>query len=174
MKNHKKFSLIFLAMALGALIFFSPTTNPVWSQEDNQETESQEDLEKRSGALETFEAHPDLATIYVVRERKFKGSAVKKKIYFNYQYMGKIGNAKYAVYLVPPGEYLLGVLEDKDKRSITLKVEAGKLYFAHLRLKMGIAKARGEFRHISEEDARALIPELYMAKNKDINQYPNK
>ncbi len=174
-KVHKKFIACFFTLLLGILLVFSQAVSSSWSQEAGQEEAEvvdSDDLEGRSGALEVFEPNHDFATIYVVREKKFKGSAINKKIYFNHHYMGKIGNARYAVYLVPPGEYLLGVLENKDKRSITLAVDKGNIYYARLKIKMGIAKARGEFTHISEQDAKALIPELKKVKDKNVEEYP--
>lgn len=152
-----------IGLFLGIFLFFPQTFETAVARDDHQEAEAL-DQAGRSGALEKFEAHPEMATIYVVREKKFKGAAFKSKIYLNYQYGGKIGNGQYAIFQVPPGEYLLGVLEDKDKRSIKLEVEAGEIYFAQLRVKMGFAKASGAFKEISEDDAKALIPKLYLVK----------
>ena len=163
----RAFFLALVCAFISTSFSFDANTSQAFAQEEDED----EELEERSGTLETFDSHPEMATIYVVRERKFKGSAVKKKIYFNYEYVGKIGNAKYAVFQVPPGEYLLGVLDDSDKRSIILNVEAGQVYYAQLKLKFGIAKARGQFIHISENDAKAMVPKLYKAKAKDIEKY---
>ena len=188
MKNFARISLqykprkdlfAFLVMLLWAMFFLLFVgLNPSHSQETDQEstpdaTSSDQDdsLESLSGQLETFEAHPDFATIYIVRKKKFRASGVNKKIYFNYHYMGKIGNGRYGVYLVPPGEYSLGVFEDKDKRSITLTVDNGKIYYARLKVTIGFGKGKGEFLHISEEDAKAMIQKLKKVKDKDIEEY---
>ncbi len=176
----RKVFIGFLALLLWAMFFLLFVgLNPSQSQETDPEstpdgtTSDQDDsLEDLSGQLETFEAHPDFATIYIVRKKKFRASGVNKKIYFNYHFMGKIGNGRYGVYLVPPGEYLLGLFEDKDKRSITLTVDKGKIYYARLKVTIGFGKGKGEFLPISEEEAKAMIQKSKKVKDEFLEEYP--
>jgi len=172
----RKVLFAFLVMLLWAMFFLLFLgLNPSQSQEsapDAATSDQDDSLEDISGQLEAFEPHPDFATIYIVRKKKFRASGVNKKIYFNYHYMGKIGNGRYGAYLVPPGEYSLGVFEDKDKRSITLTVDKGKIYYARLKVTIGFGKGKGEILHISEEDAKALIQELKKVKDQNLEEYP--
>jgi len=175
MVAHRNLLITVFVLLLGAFLVFSQAAKPTWSQSDDQDVEDSEELsgiEARSGALEVFEPNPHFATIYVVRKKSLKGSTINKKIYFNYHYMGKIGNAKYAVYLVPPGKYILGVLEGKDKRSITLEVEAGKVYFTQLKFHLTFVKAKWDFLHIAEKEAKSLIATLNKVQAKDVEEYP--
>lgn len=114
---------------------------------------------------QNYTPDPDLATLYIMREKSLKGAAVKSKIYLNGQFVGQIGHGRYTVFHLIPGEYVVGVEPEYNKRSLKMSLDSEGLYYAKIRMKLGLfslsAKSgHAKVEHVDEAQAKKLMRKL--------------
>lgn len=80
-------------------------------------------------------AQSETATLYLVREGMFEGSAVPCSIFKDEELLCKLNNKRYSVHEIAPGSYTFhvqwnGKKPGNDKRGdIMVTLEAGKTYY---------------------------------------------
>ena len=73
------------------------------------------------------EAKPDQALVYLVREKRFSGSARTMFVYADQTFLGTLDNGSYTFAYLPPGKHLLWL--NWAKINMEVDLEAGKTYY---------------------------------------------
>jgi hypothetical protein len=73
------------------------------------------------------EPKPDMALVYLVREKRFQGSARTMFVYADQTFLAALDNDSYAFAYLPPGKHLLWL--NWAKINVEVELEAGKTYY---------------------------------------------
>jgi hypothetical protein len=80
-----------------------------------------------STTKEFAEPKPDAALVYLIREKRFQGSARTMFVYSDQTFLGTLDNNTYSYAYVPPGKHLFWLNWAKFNSQVEL--EAGKTYY---------------------------------------------
>jgi hypothetical protein len=103
----------------------------------------------------------DKGIVYVIRKKSLKGAAVEVGINEGEDELGRIANGRVKYVMLEPGEYSIG--GRKEKKQVSVKVEANKSYYLSCKPKMSMFNglgdwgAPGAFELISEKEAKKLM-----------------
>ena len=105
------------------------------------------------------------ALVIVYRERHFTGGGVSYKVYDNGTRIGGLPNGAYFVYQAKPGLHkFTASTEVTDEKP--LMVEAGKTYYVHGEVQLGILIGRPHLIIVDRQEAEGAIKELHRVKMK--------
>jgi Protein of unknown function (DUF2846) len=102
------------------------------------------------------------ARIYVIRPALI-GGAVQMKVTDNDELIGKTGPQSYLVWERSPGEAFVTSKAEKPC-SVTLNVEAGKVYYVLQRVEPGVLYARCRMEQIDDEHAQKFLKGCKLAQ----------
>ena len=110
-------------------------------------------------SAEIPEAKPDKALIVFYRTGKMGGSAIPVNVHHSQGVIGTLSNGSTFNRYFEPGDQTFWVRVISED-SITLNVEAGKIYYVRGYTKMGLVIARPRLVQVEDAEARAAIAKL--------------
>jgi hypothetical protein len=116
-------------------------------------------VSERSMSAQVPDADPDKGLVVFYRAENFKGGAIRFNVQHSDGVIGTLTNGSFVYKYVEPGEHTFWsrvISED----SITLTVEAGKVYYVKGETKMGLYAGRPRFTQVSETEAQAALAKL--------------
>jgi hypothetical protein len=81
----------------------------------------------RSATKQLAEAKADAALVYLIREKRFQGSARTMFVFADETFLGTLDNDTYSFAYVPPGKHLLWL--NWARVNVEVDLEAGKTYY---------------------------------------------
>jgi hypothetical protein len=104
---------------------------------------------------------PDKALIYVIRDTMM-GMAIQTKLAVDGQWVGvNRGNNYFFISVTPGKHYFCSRAENHS--ALELTVEAGKTYYLHQEVVMGIMKARTKLEVMDDDKALKKLPKLNLS-----------
>jgi hypothetical protein len=104
---------------------------------------------------------PDKALIYIIRDTML-GNAIQTKLAVDGQWVGvNKGNNYFFISVTPGTHYFCSRAENHS--AIELTVEAGKTYYLHQEVEMGIMKARTKLEVMDADKALKKLPKLNLS-----------
>ncbi|HPA21219.1 MAG TPA: DUF2846 domain-containing protein [Verrucomicrobiae bacterium] len=110
--------------------------------------------QSEDAAAKTFRTKPDVANLYIFRERSIVGAAVGWEIALDGRTLGVLTSGTFVFREIPPGRHVLSRMSDIGE----FHFEAGQNYFIHFA--PTISWTGTKFQQISEEAGRAAIRNL--------------
>ena len=112
-----------------------------------------------SMSAEVPQADPDKGLVVFYRVKNFKGGAVRFNVQHSDGVIGTLTSGSYLYKYLEPGQHTFWS-QVISQDSITLTVEAGKIYYVKGETKLGIYAGRPRFTEVSEGKAKADLSEL--------------
>jgi hypothetical protein len=109
----------------------------------------------------TPNAPEDKALIYVIRS-SMMGYKIDSKLAVDGKWMGVNRGKTYFYFTLDPGEHYF-CSESENQDYLTLKVEAGKTYYLHQQVEMGLWKARTNLVVLTEEQGRKKLEDVHLS-----------
>jgi hypothetical protein len=101
--------------------------------------------------------------LYIVRDSSL-GSALKKTIKIDGEYVGESAPHTYFYRLITPGEHTLATQSEFSDNLLVLKAAPGKNHFVRQSIKMGLFVGGAKLTEISEDEGKKAILESKLAK----------
>lgn len=98
---------------------------------------------------------PDQALVYIIRRSRV-GTAVKMSVFDNDTLIGHTYGRRFIYGVFPPGNHTI-LSKSENKSSLSLELEAGKIYYLLQKPKMGFLYARNRLEETSEEFGRSQL-----------------
>jgi hypothetical protein len=100
--------------------------------------------------------------VYFIRSEGFQAPAAAFTIFIDHKNVGRLGNKKYSMHTVKPGEHTFttqfgGTKSNENAEKIEKQIEAGKTYYIKVTFKHGILKNKLHFKEVNEEDAKKMM-----------------
>lgn len=138
----KKF--VVLALLTSGLFFTSCSSIPLASSTDDAEAK-------------LFTPVKDKSVIYVYRN-EFYGGAIGMDITFNGKELGGTTQKRFLRIVAQPGTHIVAS-QAENRDSVSLKSEAGKVYYIWQEAKMGVITARTKMNLVSELEGQRGVME---------------
>jgi len=118
----------------------------------------------------TLSAQGQNGKVYFIRSEGFQAPAASFTLFIDHKNVGKLGNKKYSIHNVKPGEHTFstqfGSTKSNEKAErIEKEIEAGKNYYIKVNFKHGIFRNKLHFKEVDEEDAIKMLPGLREIKS---------
>ena len=110
-------------------------------------------------SAEIPQADPDKGLVVFYREKNFKGGAIRFNVQHAEGVIGTLGNGTYLYKYLEPGQHTFWS-QVISQDSITVTLEAGKVYYVKGETKLGIYAGRPSFTPVSESQAKAALEKL--------------
>jgi hypothetical protein len=120
-------------------------------------------------AAKTFATDPEASNLYIYRKANVWGSSIPFQVFVDGNPIGALGNKKYRVIKVPPGQHVIYVLAYENQKSLTIETTAGKNYYLKVSVKVGLVSPRVKLKEVPERKAQKDILKLKPAKTFDLN-----
>ena len=114
----------------------------------------------------SIDVKPGKGLVYFYREKSFVGSMVSYYVYEGEIKLGALKNGTFFFVDADPGEHKYRAKTEAGE-DVTIKVEAGKTYYARGSVKMGVFAGRPELLEVSASEAGAKMPTLNYVVVKD-------
>jgi len=111
----------------------------------------------KDAASKTFTTQNNKDSIYIYRNESF-GGAIPMEVTINGKLVGHTAAKSYFHFNVDPGEYKIES-HSENISSLTLPVQASKIYFLWQEVKMGVWKARSNLQQVDEKTGRSGVIE---------------
>jgi hypothetical protein len=109
---------------------------------------------ENSLSVEIPQADPDKGLVIFYRVKVFKGGAVRFNVQHSDGVIGTLTNGSVLHTYLEPGQHTFWS-QVISQDSITLNVEAGKIYYVEGKTQLGIYAGRPKFTQVSESKAQA-------------------
>jgi hypothetical protein len=116
-------------------------------------------VSEQSMSAEIPEADPDKGLVVFYRNKNFKGGAVRFNVQHSDGVIGTLTNGSVLYTYLEPGQHTFWS-QVISQDSVTLTVEAGKIYYVEGRTQLGIYAGRPKFSQASESKAKADLEKL--------------
>ncbi|MGD8346849.1 MAG: DUF2846 domain-containing protein [Lysobacterales bacterium] len=110
-------------------------------------------VSEKSISAEIPEANPDKGLVVFYRVKNFKGGAVRFNVQGSDGVIGTLTNGSVLHTYLEPGQHTFWS-QVISQDSITLTVEAGKIYYVKGETQLGIYAGRPKFTQVSESNAQ--------------------
>jgi len=119
---------------------------------------------EEDAARKEFNAPTDgKAGLYIYRNSNF-GSAVKKNIYVDQQFIGQTAPMVYHYVELDEGEHIVTTESEFGNNDILLKAESGVNYFVRAFMKMGLMVAGADIEEVDEAEGKKGVMACKLAK----------
>ena len=112
-----------------------------------------------ASAVDLPEAKQDKGLVVFYRLSGFKGKAIRFNLNHSEGSMGQLLSGTYLYKYLEPGDHRFWS-QAISQDSITVNVEAGKIYYVKGEVKMGVLAGRPQFTQMSESEALADLAKL--------------
>lgn len=85
-----------------------------------------------------FTTEQDKSKIYIFRESMFGGKGLRKALWVDGEYIGRLVDGSFTVKVVDPGEHLISTKSEFGNNHLYLKTEANTNYFVQQYIKFGV------------------------------------
>jgi hypothetical protein len=116
-------------------------------------------VSEKSTSAQIPEPDPDKGLVVFYRVANFKGGAVRFNVQHSDGVIGTLTSGSYLYKYLEPGQHTFWS-QVISQDSITLTVEAGKIYYVEGETKLGIYAGRPRFTQVSEAQAQADLAKL--------------
>ena len=116
-------------------------------------------VSERSVSAQVPEADPDKGLVVFYRVPDFKGGAIRFNVQHSDGVIGTLTNGSFFYKSLEPGQHTFWS-QVISQDSITLTVEAGKVYYVKGETKLGIYAGRPRLTQVSETQAQADLASL--------------
>ena len=113
----------------------------------------------KSFSAEIPEADPEKGLVVFYRVKNFKGGAVRFNVQHADGVIGTLTNGSVLYTYLEPGQHTFWS-QVISQDSITLTVEAGKIYYVEGKTQLGVYAGRPKFTLVSESQAQADLAKL--------------
>ena len=110
-------------------------------------------------SAEIPQAKTDKGLVVFYRDKQFKGGAIRFTINHSEGSLGQLLNGTFLYKYFDPGSHTFSA-QAVSQDSITLEVEAGKVYYVKGDVRMGVYAGRPKFTRISESSALSDLEKL--------------
>lgn len=111
--------------------------------------------------IKAMKAPEDKALVYVIRPTSF-GAAITMRVTCNEKEIGTTGAKRFLYTTLQPGTHRL-VSHSENDDELVLIAEAGKTYYIHQKIKMGLVMARSELEVVSPGEGMKLLKKTKLA-----------
>ena len=105
--------------------------------------------------------------LYVYRTCNIMGSALKKSLYVDGQYIGETSRCRFFYRLVEPGFHLLQTESEFSENDLSLNFIEGKNHYVKQYVKLGVFVGGANLEVVNEDEAKKDIEDYSLAENKD-------
>jgi hypothetical protein len=112
-----------------------------------------------SMSTEVPQADPDRGLVVFYRAKNFKGGAIQFNVQHSDGVIGTLTNGSFLYKYLEPGQHTFWS-QVISQDSVTLTVEAGKIYYVKGETKIGIHAGRPRLTQVSENEAKAELAKL--------------
>ena len=116
-------------------------------------------VSEKSMSAEIPEADPDKGLVVIYRVKNFKGGAVRFNVHHSDGVIGTLTNGSVLFTYLEPGQHTFWS-QVISQDSVTLTVEAGKIYYIEGKTQLGVYAGRPKFTQVSESQAKADLAKL--------------
>jgi len=116
-------------------------------------------VSERSMPAEIPEVDPDKGLVVIYRVKNFKGGAVRFNVHHSDGVIGTLSNVSVLYTYLEPGQHTFWS-QVISQDSVTLTVEAGKIYYIEGKTQLGVYAGRPKFSQVPESKAKADLEKL--------------
>jgi hypothetical protein len=110
---------------------------------------------EESAAAKTFEAPPGKGAVYLYRLGRAVGAATAIQVKINGMDAGGFGPGTFCRWELKPGKYTFHAKTAESSATVSLAVEAGKVYYIEQNLRIGLATGRVTMKTVSARTGQA-------------------
>lgn len=92
------------------------------------------------------------------------GSALKKTVKVDGEIVGETAPMTYLYINIEPGDHVLSTESEFSDNELSITAEAGRNYFVHQHMKLGVFVGGASFELVSEEEGREGVLECELIK----------
>jgi len=129
---------------------------------------SQQTIEQKDSTAKSLTPVADKAIVYIIRPSGY-GALVRMSIELDDTHIGATGAGRYVYTIAEPGQHTL-VSKAESNASLSITLEAGKVYYIKQQVKMGLLYAETGLKILDEKDGLKFLKKCKLAKD---NVYSN-
>lgn len=149
---------------LASLVILLALSVPTWAQQTASPTQVPQDAPVNTNYRAQPDwmpkADPEKGLVIVFRERRFVGSGVSYKLFYDDKSFPKLKNGSFVYVYLAPGDYQIHSDYKKRKDARLLEVEPGETYFFEATLVTGMWKSSIDLLPTDTETAQARMTTL--------------